>query len=48
MASIKYQMRAISLGRTTNPGVSPLLAFIIERIDVTLRSAQYRKWMAAH
>ena len=48
MASIKYQMRAVSLGRTTNPGVSPLLAFIIERIDVTRRSAQYRKWMAAH
>jgi hypothetical protein len=48
MASIKYQMRAISLGRMTNPGVSPLLAFIIERIDVTRRSAQYRKWMAAH
>jgi 2,4-dienoyl-CoA reductase-like NADH-dependent reductase (Old Yellow Enzyme family) len=48
MASIKYQMRAISLGRMTNPGVSPLLAFIIERIDVSRRSAQYRKWMAAH
>ena len=48
MASIKYQMRAISLGRTTNPRVSPLLAFIIERIDVNRRSAQYRKWMAAH
>jgi 2,4-dienoyl-CoA reductase-like NADH-dependent reductase (Old Yellow Enzyme family) len=48
MASIKYQMRAVSLGRTTNPGISPLLAFIIERIDVTRRSAQYRKWMAAH
>jgi 2,4-dienoyl-CoA reductase-like NADH-dependent reductase (Old Yellow Enzyme family) len=47
MASIKYQMRAISLGRMTNPGVSPLLAFIIERIDVTRRSAQYRKWMTA-
>jgi 2,4-dienoyl-CoA reductase-like NADH-dependent reductase (Old Yellow Enzyme family) len=48
MASIKYQMRAISLGRMTNPNISPLLAFIIERIDVNRRSAQYRKWMAAH
>jgi 2,4-dienoyl-CoA reductase-like NADH-dependent reductase (Old Yellow Enzyme family) len=48
MASIKYQMRAISLGRMTNPNISPLLAFIIERIDVKRRSAQYRKWMAAH
>ena len=48
MASIKYQMRAISLGRMTNPNVWPLLAFIIERIDVKRRSAQYRKWIAAH
>jgi 2,4-dienoyl-CoA reductase-like NADH-dependent reductase (Old Yellow Enzyme family) len=48
MASIKYQMRAISLGRMTKPNVSPLLALIIERIDVKRRSAQYRKWMAAH
>jgi len=48
MASIKYQMRATSLGRMTNPNVSPLLAFIIERIDVKRRSGQYRKWMAAH
>jgi 2,4-dienoyl-CoA reductase-like NADH-dependent reductase (Old Yellow Enzyme family) len=48
MASIKYQMRAISLGRMTKPNVSPLLALIIERIDVKRRSAQYRKWMAAY
>jgi 2,4-dienoyl-CoA reductase-like NADH-dependent reductase (Old Yellow Enzyme family) len=47
MASIKYQMRAVSVGRMTNPNISPLLAFIIERIDVNCRSAQYRKWMAA-
>jgi hypothetical protein len=32
----------------TNPNVSPLLAFIIERFDVKRWSAQYRKWMAAH
>jgi len=31
----------------TKPNVSPLLALIIERIDVKRRSAQYRKWMAA-
>jgi 2,4-dienoyl-CoA reductase-like NADH-dependent reductase (Old Yellow Enzyme family) len=48
MASIKYQMRALSLGRTTNPNVWPLLAFVIERLDVNRRSAQYRRWMAAH
>jgi 2,4-dienoyl-CoA reductase-like NADH-dependent reductase (Old Yellow Enzyme family) len=48
MASIKYQMRAISLGRMTNPNVWPLLAFVIERLDVNRRSAQHRKWMAAH
>jgi 2,4-dienoyl-CoA reductase-like NADH-dependent reductase (Old Yellow Enzyme family) len=47
MASIKYQMRALSLGRMTNPNVWPLLAFVMERLDVNRRSAQYRKWMAA-
>jgi 2,4-dienoyl-CoA reductase-like NADH-dependent reductase (Old Yellow Enzyme family) len=46
MASIKYQMQATSLGRMTNPNVWPLLAFVIERLDVKRRSAQYRKWMA--
>lgn len=48
MASIKYQMRATSLGRMTNPNVWPLLAFVIERLDVNRRSAQYRRWIAAH
>jgi 2,4-dienoyl-CoA reductase-like NADH-dependent reductase (Old Yellow Enzyme family) len=47
MASIKYQMQATSLGRMTNPNVWPLLAFLIERLDVNRRSAQYRRWMAA-
>ena len=46
MASIKYQMRAASLGRMTNPNVWPL-AFSIERLDVNRRSKQYRKWTAA-
>jgi 2,4-dienoyl-CoA reductase-like NADH-dependent reductase (Old Yellow Enzyme family) len=48
MASIKYQMRALSLGRMTNPKVWPLLAFIIERLDVNRRSVQYRRWITAH
>ena len=47
MASIKYQMRAISLGRTTRPNVSPLLALVIEQTSVMRGAAQYRKWMAA-
>ena len=48
MASIKYQMRALSLGRMTNPNVWPLFAFVMERLDVNRRSAQYRRWIAAH
>ena len=48
MASIKYQMRATSLGKMTNPNVSPLLALIIERLDVAKRARQYRRWMAAN
>ncbi|MCY1501431.1 NADPH dehydrogenase [compost metagenome] len=46
MASIKYQMRAVSLGRSPNPNVSPLRALIMERLDVARRTRQYRKWMA--
>ncbi|MEL7939013.1 NADH:flavin oxidoreductase/NADH oxidase family protein [Pseudomonas delhiensis] len=46
MASIKYQMRAISLGRSPKPSVSPLLALVLERLDVARRTRQYRKWMA--
>lgn len=46
MARIKYQMRAISLGRATNPNVSPLRAFLIERLDVARRARSYRRWMA--
>jgi hypothetical protein len=28
--------------------VWPLLAFVIERLDVSRRSGQYRRWMSAH
>jgi 2,4-dienoyl-CoA reductase-like NADH-dependent reductase (Old Yellow Enzyme family) len=47
MASIKYQMRATSRGKPTNPNVSPLLALMMERLDVAKRARQYRRWIAA-
>ena len=47
MASIKYQMRAISRAKPTNPNVSPLLALMMERPDVAKRARQYRRWIAA-
>jgi hypothetical protein len=47
MSSIKYQMRAISLGKAANPNVSPLRALLVERLDVVKRARQYRRWMAA-
>jgi len=46
MASVKYQMRELSLGRRPRPAVSPLKALLIERIDVARRTRQYRRWMA--
>jgi 2,4-dienoyl-CoA reductase-like NADH-dependent reductase (Old Yellow Enzyme family) len=45
MASIKYQMGAISRGRPTRPDVSPLLAFVIEQIEAGRRAGEYRKWI---
>jgi 2,4-dienoyl-CoA reductase-like NADH-dependent reductase (Old Yellow Enzyme family) len=47
MASIKYQMRALSRGKATQPNVSPLRALLIEQLDVRKRAKQYRQWMAA-
>ena len=46
MASVKYQLRRLGLGRSVQPQVSPLRALLLERIDVMLRSRQYRRWMA--
>jgi 2,4-dienoyl-CoA reductase-like NADH-dependent reductase (Old Yellow Enzyme family) len=47
MSSIKYQLRAVSLGKVTKPNVSPLRALIVERLDAVKRARQYRRWMAA-
>ena len=47
MASIKYQMRELSRGRATRPRVSPLRALLLERLDVTRRTREYRIWMGA-
>lgn len=47
MASVKYQMTALSRGRTPRPHVSPLRALLIERLDVARRTRQYRRWLSA-
>ena len=47
MALVKFQMRQLSRGRVTNPGVSPLRALVIDQVNSARLAKQYRRWMAA-
>nr|WKF60316.1 NADH oxidase [Paraburkholderia busanensis] len=46
MAAVKFQLRKLSLGRTTDPTVSPLRALILQQSANACRTRQYRRWMA--
>lgn len=45
MAMVKNQMRRLSLGRPTNPNVSPVCALLEQQIDTVIRNARYRRWI---
>lgn len=45
MAMVKHQMRRLSLGRTTNPNVSPVCALLEQQVDTVIRNARYRRWI---
>ncbi|MEO4046050.1 NADH:flavin oxidoreductase/NADH oxidase family protein [Pseudomonas sp. CAU 1711] len=47
MAAVKFQLRRLSLGGRTHPGVSPLRALIAEQLKTARRTRQYKRWMAA-
>ncbi|MFT0621844.1 NADH:flavin oxidoreductase/NADH oxidase family protein [Ectopseudomonas guguanensis] len=46
MAVVKYQLRKLSQGRPTQPGVSPLWALLRQQLSDALRTRQYRRRMA--
>ena len=46
MAVVKYQLRKLSRGRDSQPGVSPLWALLVQQVADIFRTRQYRRWMA--
>lgn len=46
MALVKTQMRRLSLGKTPQPGISPLWALIAQQLKSARQAKQYRRWMA--
>ncbi len=46
MSVVKRQLRLLSQGRATRPGVSPLLALIANQVKTHLQTGRYRKWVA--
>lgn len=45
MATVKFQLRKLSLGKTPNPQVSPLWALILQQSAMARRTRQYKKRM---
>jgi len=45
MAAVKFQLRKLSQGRSTDPGVSPLRALLLQQMATTCRTRQYRRRM---
>ena len=46
MAAVKFQLRKLSRGKTTNPRVSPLRALLLQQAADACRARQYRRWVA--
>lgn len=48
MATVKFQLRKLSLGKTTNPKVSPLWALILQQAAMARRTRQYKQRMRTY
>ncbi|MCS3803724.1 2,4-dienoyl-CoA reductase-like NADH-dependent reductase (Old Yellow Enzyme family) [Chromobacterium alkanivorans] len=46
MAAVKFQLRQLSQGKTTNPRVSPLRALLQQQLADACRARRYRRWAA--
>ncbi|MGB3333624.1 MAG: NADH:flavin oxidoreductase/NADH oxidase family protein [Mycobacterium sp.] len=47
MARVRYQLRRLSKGRRTRPGVPPLTAYIQEAVLIRRALRRYRNWLQA-
>jgi 2,4-dienoyl-CoA reductase-like NADH-dependent reductase (Old Yellow Enzyme family) len=47
MAVVKFQLRRLSRGRTSSPGVSPLKALLLGQLRTASLTRKYRRWMAS-
>lgn len=45
MAVVKFQLRRLSQGRATRPGVSPLMALLFGQLRTGVQTRAYRAWM---
>ncbi len=48
MATVKFQLRKLSLGKSTNPKVSPLWALILQQAAMARRTRQYKQRMRSY
>lgn len=48
MATVKYQLRKLSLGKAPNPRVSPLWALILQQTAMARRTRQYKDQMSKY
>lgn len=46
MSAVKFQLRRLSAGKTTDPKVSPLRALILQQMADAKRTCAYRRWMS--
>lgn len=46
MACVKFQLKRLSKGQSTKPGVSPLWALIVQQFITAQQAKKYKAWMA--
>lgn len=46
MAVVKFQLKRLSEGRVTDPGVSPIRALVLQQLSTSCQTRRYRRWMA--
>ena len=45
MSMVKHQLRRLGKGKGSNPGVTPVRAFLEQQIETTIKTRRYRSWM---
>ncbi len=45
MSMVKHQLRRLGKGKGSNPGVTPVRAFLEQQLETTIKTRRYRSWM---